>query len=352
MSDDATPATDPAAEAAPQSASNVIADPTKTHVAKSLAHDSPLISCRFDPSGRFVFAGAEDSRVWRWEIESGMKTEFAGHKSWTRGITFHPNGETMITGGYEGALIWWPVAAEKPAPIRTIAAHEGWVRAVAVSPNGELVASAGNDNLVKLWRMNDGGLVRQFAGHERHVYNLAFHPDGKQLASSDLMGNFFHWEIGTGNKPRAIASEAMHKYDPTFCADIGGSRAMSFSRDGKLLACGGITNVSNAFAGIGNPIVVVFDWEAGKEKIQLLSKAKLRGSSWGLAFHPQSFLIGASGGGGGGHLLFWKFDEQNEFHTFKLPNTARDLDLHPDGLQIATAHHDKQVRICKMAAQA
>jgi WD40 repeat protein len=200
--------------------------------------------------------------------------------------------------------------------------------------------------------MDDGSLVRQMSGHERHVYNVAFHPDGKQLVSGDLMGNLFHWEVATGKLVRKLSVASLSKYDNTFKADIGGFRDLEFNADGKLLACAGITNVSNAFAGVGNPLVEIWDWDAGKQKIAHASKTKLRGVAWGVAFHPDGFTIGASGGGGGGYLLFWKLDKAEEFHQFKLPNTARDMDLSPDGLHLATAHHDGNVRISKMAAKA
>ncbi len=31
------------------------AQPEKIHVVKELKHGKPLVSCRFDPSGRYVF---------------------------------------------------------------------------------------------------------------------------------------------------------------------------------------------------------------------------------------------------------------------------------------------------------
>jgi hypothetical protein len=49
----------------------------------------------------------------------------------------------------------------------------------------------------------------------------------------------------------------LHKYDSTFMADIGGARGMTFKSDGSVLALSGITNVANAFAGIGKPGVVL-----------------------------------------------------------------------------------------------
>ena len=51
-------------------------------------------------------------------------------------------------------------------------------------------------------------------------------------------------------------------------------------------------------------------------------------------------------------LLFFKQDQDKEFHRFVLPNTARDMDLHRDGIQIVAAHFDNHVHICKMVAKA
>jgi len=323
-------------------------DSTKTHVEKDLAHDSPLISCRFDPSGKFVFAGAQDYSVWRFDVETGKKTQLVDADAWVRGMAFDKTGTTLVTGGYDGRLIWWPVADEAPKPIRTVDAHKGWVRAVAVSPDGSLLASVGNDLVVRLWNMADGKLVRQMPGHESHIYNVAFHPDGKHLATGDLKCNLMHWEVATGKQVRTWQAESLQKYDKTFIATIGGFRGMAFSPDGKYVACSGITKVTNAFAGIGNPSVVVFDWETGKKQIEHLSKAKLTGVGWGITFHPDGTRIGISGGNSGGYLLFWKPDGANEFHQLKLKDTARDLDLASDGLRVATAHHNGHVYVSRM----
>lgn len=323
-------------------------DVTKTHVSKELKHDSPIISCRFDPTGKYVFFGAQDYKVWRWEWSGDAKVEF-NHNAWVRGIAFHPNGEAVLTAGYDGRLVWWPVAAEKPEPIREVAAHDGWTRAVAVSPDGSLVATGGNDHKVKLWSFADGSLVKEFAGHESHVYNVLFHPDGKNLVSGDLKANLIHWNIESGEQSRKMTAEALCKYDPTFLADIGGLRGLAFDAAGTRLAGSGITNVTNAFAGVGNPAIVVYDWESAELKIQHESKAKLQGVGWGVAMHPENFVIGISGGGGGGFLLFWKPDGKEEFHQMKFPNNARDLDLASDGLHVVTGHYDKHIRVSMLA---
>jgi WD40 repeat protein len=342
---------------AAEQAEAVKADPTKTHVAETLKHTSPLIACRFDPTGKFVFAGAEDGRVWRFTLEGGAKTEFAGHESWIRAIAFSPDGKTLVTGGYDGRLAWSAADAESPAenkpvePLRAMEAHDGWIRAIAVSPDGALLASVGNDLVVRLCNMSDGAPIAELRGHESHIYNVAFHPAGKHLVSGDLKGNFLVWELQSSKELRRFAEPLLHKYDPTFWADIGGPRGMAFNGDGTLLAACGITNVSNAFAGVGNPTVVVFDWSTGERKIQHLGKGDPRGTAWGVAFHPDGFTIAASGGSGG-FLHFWKPDEKEDFHQVKLPDTGRDLALHPDGITLATCHANQTLVISKMLAKA
>ena len=232
-------------------------DAKKTHVVKDLGHGSPLISCRYDPSGRYVFFGAQDYQVWRWDLTSNKKVALSGTDAWVRGIAFDPTGQTVVTAGYDEQLSWWPVAAETPRPIRTVTAHKGWVRAIAVSPDGKLLASVGNVHLVKLWSRADGKPVRTMKGHQHHVYNVAFHPDGKRMVTGDLKCHLLEWDVATGKEVRRYQAKSLYKYDTGVKADIGGIRAMTFTRDGSQLAVGGITNVSNAFAGVGNPSVVI-----------------------------------------------------------------------------------------------
>lgn len=323
------------------------AEPTKTHLVADFDAGSPLISCRCDPSGRFVFAGGQNSAIVRFSLADGLRTDLLGHQSWVRGLAFDPSGETLYSGDYAGRLLLWPAADESPKPRQTIEAHDGWVRGVAVSPDGTLLATCGNDRLVKLWSTAEMKPVRELSGHESHVYNVAFHPDGKSLVSADLKGVLRHWDVASGNEVRQLDAGKLHKYDGGFRADIGGIRGMNFRADGHRLAASGITNVSNAFAGVGNPAVVLFDWETGKEIRLLLSKAGHRGTAWSVDFHPDGFLVGLSSGGGA-FLLFWKEDQPKEFHQFKLPQNARDADLHPDALRIAVAHYDGHLRLYEM----
>jgi WD40 repeat protein len=326
-----------------------VIDPAKAHIASEWKHASPLLGCRIDPSGRFVFAGAQDNNVVRWELADGKKTILKGHKSWVRALAFAAQEKLLFSASYDGKILAWPREADAPAPQWTREAHQGWVRALAVSPDGRTLASCGNDQLVKLWSIPDGRPLRELAGHSSHVYNLAFHPAGHDLVSADLKGVVKVWDLEKGSVQRELDASALHHYDPTFMADIGGARGMAFRADGALLACCGITEVQNAFAGVGKPLVLLFDWPAGKPKL-LRPKENFQGTAWGVAFFPLGH-IAAVGGGNGGVVWFWKGAGPQDVFALKLPTNGRDLDPHPDGRRLAIACADGAVRVYDLGAK-
>lgn len=324
------------------------AEPEKTHVAKELVHKAPLTACRFDPSGRFVFAASEDRSIQRWEIDSGKQASLTGHDGWVFALGFTPDGQTSLTGGCDGVLKWWPTADESPAPLRSIEAHRGWIRSIAVSPDGALIATCGNDRRVRLWSAADGTHVLDLPGHERPVYRVAFTPGGKTLLSADLKGVLIEWDIKPGKEARRLDAAKLYAYNGGQQVDYGGVRDLSFSADGGKLACSGLIEASNPLGAVSNPAVVLFNWNEGKEALLQRPKEDLKGVAWGVRFHPAGFLVAVSGGTSGGFLLFWKPDQVNEFFKLGLPNTGRDLDLHPDGLRLAVAHHDGKLRVYAM----
>jgi hypothetical protein len=88
------------------------------------------------------------------------------------------------------------------------------------------------------------------------------------------------------------------------------------------------------------------EWESQKLVQSHIAEGVI-GVIW-RALHAADFLVGVSGGSTGGFLLFWRPDQPKEFHRFQLPHLARDGDMHPDGIQIATSHFDNKLRISRM----
>jgi hypothetical protein len=241
----------------------------------------------------------------------------------------------------------WPAFAESPTPKFAIdSAHAGWIRALAFSPDGRLLATCGNDRLVKVWDASTGTVAQEFAGHESHVYNVCFTPDQQCVVSCDLKGILKCWNLHDVQQHRQVAAiDALYKYDTTFRADIGGARCMAFSPEGHQLAVGGITNVTNAFAGVGEIAVGLVDWPDSQAVKVLVGKDKIRGTAWGIAYHQAAQCwIGLAGGGGGGWLYFWSGQQVEEEQRFKLKTDGRGMSLSRDQQRVAVAHADSHLR--------
>ena len=325
-------------------------DPKRVHQTAEFKHERPLTTCRIDPSGKYVFAGAEDLNIYRWDLAQGGKTTLTGHESWVRSMDFSADGQWLLSGGWDGRVGWWPLGEAQPKPARMIEAHAGWVRSVRARSDGKLIATCGNDNLVKVWDAEQTKPIWQLAGHQRHVYSVDFHPGGRFLASSDLIGVVKVWDLESGKETRTLDASVMTGYDKKFAADMGGARDMRFSPDGKLLACAGITDVRNAFGAVQGALVLLLDWESGKA-LRQLKDGDYQGVGWGVRFHPDGFIIAtAAHSNGSGVLWFFRPDAEKPFHTLILKASGRSLDTAPDQQTLATAQADGHLRLYRMTA--
>jgi WD40 repeat protein len=313
-----------------------------TRVIVEWQHDAPLFGCRFDPTGRYLFAGSADFSIVRCPVEGGTPVRLEGHRSWVRALGFSRDGATLFSGGYDGKLIFWPAAADRPEPLRTVDAHRGWVRTLAVHPNGQWVATGGNDRAVRLWSVADGSLVREFEGHGSHVYSAIFAPHG-DLVSGELYGQIRHWNAESGKLIRQFDASELHAAFGDH-SHYGGVLSLACSPDGKHLSATGLHRASNPNAGIQWPAMLLFDWSSGQLVRTQAAESIGRCIFHRGVYHASGLLVG----GLGKHIAFWRSDAVEPLHFVELLGHVHDLDLHPDGLRIGTAHYTGDLRVSIM----
>jgi WD40 repeat protein len=321
-------------------------DPKLAHVAAQWPAARPIVCCRFEPTGQRLFCGLESSSIARFDLADGKKIVLeGGHHSWVFSLAFSPEGQTAYSGGGDGRVAVWEAAAPSPRPTRTFTAHQGWIRALGVSPDGRLLATGGNDRAVRVWKTSGGAALHELKGHPGHVYSLEFHPGKHTLFSGDLMGMIKEWDLTSGKELRTLDAKALHTYEGGQQVDFGGVRSLAISPDGASIAAGGLHKATNPLGAVHEPLTLVFDATTGKPARTLLADGITQGVIWRLRYLSDGTLMAGCGGGSGGFLLFWKPGAPKDVHRFALPNIVRDMDLHPDGVRIATAHHDGTVRI-------
>jgi WD40 repeat protein len=320
-------------------------EPKKTHLLKEFKHDAPLLMCKYDSTGRFVFAGGRDQLVHRWEIATGKKISLEGHETWVCAMAGWKSA--ICTADYAGRVICWSLAADLPKVKWKIEAHQGTVRSVAVSPDGELLATGGKDGKVRLWSTDTGKPVGELSGHAGQVYCVAFHPRGRHLASGDRFNQkptVRIWDVENQRETVKLDAVDLSAYRRGENVEWGGVRDLAFSPDGSTLACCG----RHKYAGPAT--VLLFNHRTGKQTEKLVSTFKAIFNR--VALHPNGFLIATGGAIKSGELWFWNStdekptidkaettsaNDREPLATIELAGPASCFDLHPDGKQIVVA---------------
>lgn len=299
--------------------------------------------------GSRVLVGASDGNLYDFDA-AAEKPEFktlAGHSSFVTGVAIA--GEVVVSGSYDCSLVWRKLDGGEI--IRQVAdAHARWIRKVLASPDGRLVASVGDDMVGRVWESSTGKLLYELRGHESRtphhfpsmLYTCAFSADSQRLATADKTGRICLWDLASGSKLRVIEAPGFYTWDPRQrIHSIGGTRALAFSSDGKLLVAGGIGTIGNIDHLDGPARVEVFDADSGQSVHVFSGEGK--GLIEQLLFHPSDQMLLGVGGDNGGLWQAHDLAEKKTIRSEKAPMHIYAAELSDDAKQLYAVGHGRIV---------
>lgn len=179
------------------------------------------------------------------ELPSGKERFRWQCKNWVRSLAISPDGKTVAVAqhvpGRDKIVVppsfhLWDIETGKmTADLTATKEVSGGMSAVAYSPDGKWLAvcrgnieQEGPTGKVTLLDPASGKKVRELTpGHSRGATDLAFHPDGKHLVSAGRDQLVKVWHLADGKLVRDIGKFAERGYWIT---------SISISPDGRLLA--------------------------------------------------------------------------------------------------------------------
>jgi WD40 repeat protein/serine/threonine protein kinase len=210
---------------------------SRTQVREFTDSEDWLWSIDISPDGIYAATGSGalrppfiDTEIRIWHVSTGeIRHQLRGHSETVEGVAFSPNGQQLVSAGWDGLVILWD--ANSGAEIRRFdtgdeRAHPAQANAVAFSPDGTLIASGGSGGEINIWEAATGADLLSIEGHAGLIEGLAFTPDGRGLLSASRDSTIRLWDADTGAEIRRFAGHANRVSD------------VAVSPDGSLLVSG------------------------------------------------------------------------------------------------------------------
>ena len=302
---------------------------------KQLSRPETVFALAHLPGGRRLAFGGSDFGVYDVDFaqEKPEPRKLGAHESYVTGVAVA--GRTVVSGGYDGRLIWWDLESSDGPMIRNVEAHTKWVRDVVSTADGALVASVADDMVCRVWDARTGEKRLELHGHESQtphhfpsmLYACAFSPDGRYLATGDKVGHIVVWDVSDGTQAAVLESPTMYTWDPKQRRhSIGGIRSLAFSPDGNGLAVGGMGQVGNIDHLEGSSLIEIFDWRAAKRTHEFPGGAQ-KGLVERLVFLPDGNRLLAVGGANDGFLTLLDLNAKSVLLSEKAPSHVNDAVL-------------------------
>lgn len=150
---------------------------SEQYVMKQQGHSNVMSSISYSPDGNFIVTGGYDGKIKVWNVNSGFcSLTFSEHTSGVTGIDFSRNKKFFVTASLDGTVRAFDMIRFRNFKTLT-APRLVQFSCVAVDYSGELVAAGAQDVFdIHLWSLKFGKILEVLSGHEAPVASLDFSP--------------------------------------------------------------------------------------------------------------------------------------------------------------------------------
>ncbi|KAF9353956.1 hypothetical protein BGX34_011286 [Mortierella sp. NVP85] len=180
-----------------------------------LDHHRGVISAAYSPQGDQMVSGGYDMAVRLWDVETGeCRYAITGHTNDVTAVMFSPKGDHIASVSDDMTVRLWNVESRASRKISN--RHSGGVSGLGYSAKRNQVASCGSDSTIRLWDAETGVCNRTLIGHSEFVYKATYSPNEDQLVSCSNDMTVCLWDVESGARRHILTGHTERVCDVAF----------------------------------------------------------------------------------------------------------------------------------------
>ncbi|XP_018331120.1 cilia- and flagella-associated protein 52 [Agrilus planipennis] len=156
-------------------------------------HKAPISAIHINSNDDEAASASTDGSCIIWDLIRKCRKQILFSNTLFMCVRFYPTDVQLLTGGSDRKVAYWEVYDGNL--IREVeGSASGSVNTLDISEDGNLFVTGANDQIVKLWKYQEGITTHIGVGHAAVVTAIRFSPDTKLIVSGSGAGSIFVWK--------------------------------------------------------------------------------------------------------------------------------------------------------------
>ncbi len=153
---------------------------------RTLKHDNFALDVSFSPDSRYLASVGNDEKLKIWDANNGKlfkEISITNNDHWVWKAIFSPDGRYLAANTTAGVEIFRTTDFKKIRILNDDGKKMTTLLKINFSPDSKTIAASDVDGFVRLWKVNDGNLVK-YLGHQEAIGDVQFHPNSQEIATT------------------------------------------------------------------------------------------------------------------------------------------------------------------------
>ena len=137
-----------------------------------------------------------DLSIRLWDVETGKQLlKMEGHTTPVDSVAFAPDGNTAVSGGYDGIRLW---DLKTGRETRSITDQVTTPHSIGFFADGKRFHATGVDSTVRIWDVDTGKELRRLGPQIRMLQSAALSSDERHIIAGGTWMQVWRWDVSDG----------------------------------------------------------------------------------------------------------------------------------------------------------